>query len=62
MQKDMSLETISVFYEGLDKALERLGKQNIRLQQFRVIRDHLNAKCSTAIIVFDILKCPLISQ
>ena len=33
MQKDMSLETISVFHEGLDKALERLGKQNIRLKE-----------------------------
>ena len=29
----MSLETISVFHEGLDKALERLGKQNIRLKE-----------------------------
>ena len=29
----MSLETISVFHEGLDKALERLGKQNIRLME-----------------------------
>ena len=24
------------------------------LQQFRVIRDHLNSKCLTSIIVFDI--------
>ena len=29
----MLLETISVFHEGLDKALERLGKQNIRLKE-----------------------------
>ena len=29
----MSLETISVFHEGLDKALEQLGKQNIRLME-----------------------------
>ena len=29
----MSLETISVFHEGLDKALERLGKQNIGLKE-----------------------------
>ena len=29
----MSLETISVFHEGLDKALEWLGKQNIRLKE-----------------------------
>ena len=25
-----------------------------QLQQFRVIRDHLNSKCLTSIIVFDI--------
>ena len=33
VQIDMSLETISVFHEGLDEALQRLGKQNIRLKE-----------------------------
>ena len=33
MQIDISLEAISVFHDRLGKALERLGKQNIRLKE-----------------------------
>ena len=41
---------------GLTVALELLARQvNLGgLQQFRVIRDHLNSKYLTSIIVFDI--------
>ena len=31
-----------------------ITSQKLSLQQFRVIRDHLNSKCLTSIIVFDI--------